>query len=406
LWAGFLADSLGFTPAEKTSFFEQSSKLGPATAGALMGLADNVAPTDPAKAIDYVKRSLTLDPSADSYYKLATFHESAGDHKAALQSIQMAITMQDDNVEYFEMRRRIEGELGMDNVVSTRRLAEDYSALGNNYARQSRYGEAFANYRKANDLLSSVAAGDKTGEVSAELVLLKEKITTVLEANREKVSSRIIDVKAGEGSTRQVTIDRGTDDGFRAGDEGTLWTIYSKTGDKVRKVQKIGTSRVQTVSTDSAVVTVTMDNAKDETLVQVGDMVEIDARVPPLSNRSALWRLARYHISFTSEDGERVFSDYRKLYRDDDPELVNKILTQMTTEITRSALRISDAEIMKTVIKSGRFQGKTLKEVVDNPTREDLLAMMDEMWQYPATYYGKDIKIFRTFAAWVLDEPK
>jgi tetratricopeptide (TPR) repeat protein len=406
LWAGFLGDSLAFTPAEKTSFFEQSSKLGPANGGALMELAKNIAPTEPTKAIDYAKRSIALDPSADGYYNLAAIQDNAGDHQAALQSIQMAIAMQDDNVEYFEMRRRIESELGVDNVVSTRHLAEDYFALGNNYARQGRYVEAYQNYQKSSDLLSGVSAGDKSGEVSAELLLLKEKIVDVLEASHEKVSSRIVDLKSGEGKTRQVTIDRGSDDGLKAGDDGTLWTVYSKTGDKVRKVQKIGTSHVNSVSADSAVVTVTMDNPNDDTLVQVGDMVEVDARVPPLANRSILWKLSRYHISFTSEDGERIFADYRKLYRDEDPELVNKILTQMTTEISRSALRISDAEIMKTVIKSGRFQGKTLKEVVDNPTREDLLAMMDEMWQYPATYYGKDLKIFRTFGAWVLDEPK
>src|ERR1043165_7765984 len=149
-----------------------------------------------------------------------------------------------------------------------------------------------------------------------------------------------------------------------------------------------------------------MYKQKGEKRVQVGDMVEINARVPPLNNRSVLWRLARYHISFISGDGERVFSDYRKLYRNEDPDSVNRMLTQMRTEITRQALRISDNEIMKTVIKNGRYKDKTLKQVLDNPTREDLLAMMDEIFQYPATYYGKDMNIFRTFAAWVLDEPK
>ena len=101
-----------------------------------------------------------------------------------------------------------------------------------------------------------------------------------------------------------------------------------------------------------------------------------------------------------------MFADYRQLYRDEDPDLISKILAQMRTEITRQSLRISENEIMKTVIKNGRYKDKTLKQVLDNPTNADLLAMMDEMMQYPATYYGKDMKIFRTFAAWVLEEPK
>jgi hypothetical protein len=70
-------------------------------------------------------------------------------------------------------------------------------------------------------------------------------------------------------------------------------------------------------------------------------------------------------------------------------DLINKMLAQMRTEITRQSLRISDNEIMKTVIKNGRYKDKTLKQVLDNPTNEDLLAMMAEMLQYPATYYGK-----------------
>jgi len=246
----------------------------------------------------------------------------------------------------------------------------------------------------------------RTGVPWNESHYANPKLDALLDKSREKISARILTIKEGEGKTREVTIDRGSDDGFKAGDEGSLWAIYSKNGDKVRKVQKIGASHIKSVSADSGVVVVTMDDPKDDKLVQVGDMVEMDARVPPLSDRSALWRLARYHISFTSEDGERVFSDYRKLYREEDPDLVNKILAQMRTEITRQALRISDNEIMKTVIKNGRFKDKTLKQVLDNPTNEDLQAMMAEMLQYPATYYGKDMKLFRTFAAWVLDEPK
>jgi len=271
--------------------------------------------------------------------------------------------------------------------------------------KQGRNSDAYRSYLAALGLLSTIEKSDSTDAVKTDKAVLTFKLDSLLANSREKISARILTIKQGEGKTREVTIDRGSDDGFNAGDEGSLWTIYSQEGDKERKVQKIGTSHVKSVSANAGVVVITMDDPKDDKLVQVGDMVEVDARVPPLSDRSALWRLARYHISFTSEDGERVFSDYRKLYREEDPDLINRILAQMRTEITRQALRISDNE-MKTVIKSGRYKDKTLKQVLDNPTREDLLAMMDQIYQYPATYYGKDMKIFSTFADWVYREPK
>jgi hypothetical protein len=352
-----------------------------------------------------LKRSLAWDPTPDNYRQLAVLQNQTGHYRDAQQSIGLAIALANDRSEFYDERERSEKALGVPEVERQRHLAMGYSTVGDVQLKQEKTGDAYQSYVAALRVLTTVEKSDSTGAVKTDSAVMSSKIEALLDKSREKISARILTIKEGEGKTREVTIDRGSDDGFKAGDEGSLWTVYSKNGDKVRKVEKIGTAQVKSVAADSGVVIITMEDPKDDKLVQVGDMVEIDARVPPLSGRSALWRLARYHISFTSED-ERVFSDYRKLYRDEDADVINKMLAQMRTEITRQALRISDNEIMKTVIKNGRFKDKTLKQVLDNPTREDLLAMMDEMLQYPATYYGKDMKIFRTFAAWVLDEPK
>ena len=407
LWWSFLGPSLGGLEAgEIAKYSEQATKLGPANAGALAQMSGAVAETNPEQAIKLLKRSLALDPTADNYRQIAALQNQTGHYQDALQSINLAIALSNDRTDFYEERERAEKGLGVSEVDRQRHLAAGYTTVGDVQLKQEKPSDAYLTYRAALGVLTTVEKSDTTDAIKTDKAVVGSKLDALLDKSREKISARILTIKEGEGKTREVTIDRGTDDGFKAGDEGSLWTVYSKTGDKVRKVQKIGTSHVKSVSADSGVVVVAMDDPKDDKLAQVGDMVEIDARVPPLSNRSALWRLSRYHISFTSEDGERVFSDYRKLYRDEDPEVINKILAQMRTEITRQALRISDNEIMQTVIKNGRYKDKTLKQVLDNPTREDLLAMMDEMLQYPATYYGKDMKIFRTFAAWVLDEPK
>ena len=413
LWWSFLGPALGsLDAADIAKYSEETMKLGPANAGVLAQISAAIAETDPEKAIELLKRSLALDPSADNYHQLAALQNQTGHYQEALQSINLAIALASDHTDFYEERGRIEKGLRVGEVERQRHLAAGYSRAADAQAKQadaqgkpSYKSDAYLNYLAALRLLSNVGNADTTGAVKTDTVVVNSKLEALLETSRERISARILTIKEGEGKTREVTIDRGTDDGFKAGDEGSLWTIYSKDGDKVRKVQKIGTSQVKSVSADSGVVVVTMDDPKDDKLVQVGDMVEIEARVPPLKIRSSLWKLAQYHISFTSED-DRVFSDYRMLYRDEDPDLINKMLAQMRTEITRQALRISDNEIMKTVIKNGRYKDKTLKQVLDNPTNEDLLAMMNEMMQYPATYYGKEMKIFRTFAAWVLEEPK
>jgi tetratricopeptide (TPR) repeat protein len=407
LFWSFMGPSLGaLTPDDIAKYSQQAIDLGPANAGALAQISDAIAATNPEKAIELLKRSLSLDPSADNYLKLAVLQNQTAHYQDALKSINVAIALSGDRIDLYREREKSEKGLGVSEVERQRHLAAGYATVGDAQLKQEKTGEAYASYVAASGVLLTVETADTTGAINIDKAVVSSKLNALLDKSREKISARILTIKEGEGKTREVTIDRGTDDGFNAGDEGTLWTIYSKTGDKERKVQKIGTSQVKSVSAASGVVMVTMDDPKDDKLVQVGDMVEIDARVPPLSNRSTLWRLARFHISFISEDGERIFSDYRTLYREEDPELVNRILTQMRTEITRQALRISDNEIMKTVIKNGRYKDKTLKQVLDNPTNEDLLAMLNEMMQYPATYYGKDMKLFRTFAAWVLDEPK
>jgi len=51
------------------------------------------------------------------------------------------------------------------------------------------------------------------------------------------------------------------------------------------------------------------------------------------------------------------------------------------------------------------FKDKTLRQVMEKPTREDVRGMLDDMWQFPATHYGHDVKVGRAFGIWVLGEP-
>ncbi|MGQ0764013.1 MAG: nSTAND1 domain-containing NTPase [Acidobacteriota bacterium] len=406
LWWSFLGPDLGgITEAERKFFYEKAIELGPANSGAMTGLSDMIAESEPEKAIELLRRSVALDPSAGTYHRLGILQNKAGKHRDGLKSINLAIALESDSPAYYEERERTEAGLGVSAIERARHLADGYSHIGDRQLRQDKKTEAYQTYQKALQTLSTVANSDKSGAIANDMAVVNSKITRLLDANREKLSGRILRIKEGEGKTREVTIDRGADDGIVAGEEGTLWTIYSKVDDKERKVQKIGTSKILSVERDSAAVQVTMDDPTGDKLVRVGDMVEVSMRVPPLGDRPNLWGLTKFHIALTSEDGKKVFADYRMLYRDASAETVNRVLDDIAAEIKSTAARLSTIDLMKTVIKKGRFKDKTLLQVMQNPTRADVQSMLDEMWQYPATHYGQDVRVGRAFAVWAVGEP-
>jgi len=145
-----------------------------------------------------------------------------------------------------------------------------------------------------------------------------------------------------------------------------------------------------------------MDHPDGDGLVRVGDMVEVKAKVPPLPDRSILWRLAKYHITFTSEDSKRVHTDYRRLYTQENLELVDEVLDAMINDIRDTAKLLADREVMSKTLTEGRFKGKTLHQTMENPTREDVLDFLNSVMKYPRDYYGQELKIGRAFGTWVL----
>src|SRR5207249_10972531 len=115
-----------------------------------------------------------------------------------------------------------------------------------------------------------------------------------------------------------------------------------------------------------------------------------------------LWGLAKYHIAFTSEDGKRIFNDYRILYSGETDQVVEQAFDAMVNEIKKTAEVLAAREVMKTKLTEGRFKGKTLHEAMQILTRQDLLDFLTYVMKYPATHYGKDEKIGRAWGNWVL----
>jgi tetratricopeptide (TPR) repeat protein len=199
LWWTFIGPELGaLDESEKKHYFEKTINLGPANSGALSGLSDLIASSDPAKAIELLKRSLTLDPSAGSYYKLALLQNKVGSYRDALASIKLAIALQNDNADYYEERRRAEAGLGMNAVEYEMHLAEGYLEVadarvrsfkaGTDFTEKDKaFGEAMDAYRKSQEILSRLPKSEK---VSADLAIVNAKIMRLQEIAIKKPETR------------------------------------------------------------------------------------------------------------------------------------------------------------------------------------------------------------------------
>jgi hypothetical protein len=399
---------------QRRDYFQKALYLGPASADALAELSDLTAKTNPAEAINLIERSLRLEQSAKRYYELAKLENDSGRYKDALESIKLALSLRDSNSDYYEERERAYKEreraevgLGIGETDRKRHLAAGYTEIGDITLRQLDTLQANRAYQKSRQTLVDLSKLGKTEGVSADLAVIDSKLSHLAEVARtttilEWTSCRILALKRGDGPTREVTIDRGSDDGLTAGGEGGVLSIYSKDGDHERKVQPIAKARVISVAPRSATVEVTMDHPTGEGLVRIGDMVEVKAKVPPLPDRSVLWKLAKYHIMFTSEDGLLVHTDYRRLYMQENPELIDEVLDAMINDIRKTANLLADREVMSKTLTEGRFKGKTLRQAMVNPTRADVLDFLNYVMKYPRDYYGQESKIGRVWGSWVL----
>lgn len=414
MWAYFGKAMGVIDDKQRKDYLEQALELGPASADAMWELSDLIAKSDPTEATTLLERSLRLEQSAKGFYKLAKLQNDSGHYKEALESIKLALSLRDSNSNYYEERERAykereraEAGLRIDETERKRHLASGYIEIGDTMLRQLDTLQAIRAYRESKRILSDLSRAAKNEGMSADLATVNSKISHLSEVARtsrilEWTSCRIIGLKEGVGPTREVTIDRGSDDGLTTGGGGSVLSIYSKTGEHERKVLTIARASVISVAPRSAVVEVTMDSPDGDGLVRVGDMVEVKAKVPPLPDRSVLWGLAKYHINFMSEDGERVHTDYRRLYLQESPELVDEVLDAMISDIRATAKLLANLEVMTRTITDGRFKGKTLRQAMENPTREDVVDFLNYVMKYPRDYYGQDVKIGRAWGTWVL----
>jgi hypothetical protein len=409
-WADFGPLLVEMDDAQRKNYFEKTLELGPANAYAMSELSNLVAKTDPQRAIKLLERSVKFYPTADKYYRLAQLQNDSGNHQQAFQSIKLAISLQSNSIEFYKERERAETDpaLGISEVERKRHLAAGYAEIGDAFLKQLKIAEAVRAYQSGLEILSAAEKLTRSEAVANDIIIIKAKISRSWEIGKtsrtpQYTLSRILSINGDAGLTREVIVDRGRDDGLEVGAEGIMLSAYSSSDQHERKVQIIGSAKVLRVDPRQATVSVIMTDAKGDGLVRLGDLASLSTRVPPLPYRSVLWRLAGFHITLTDQDKNRVFNDNRRLYLDETPELVDETLNLMASDVRKTAVALANLEIMSRKIESGRFKGKTLREVLDQTTAQDITGALEYVARYPATYDGGEWKITVIYTSWVLD---
>ena len=221
-------------------------------------------------------------------------------------------------------------------------------------------------------------------------------------SNSRLVYCGIESVSAGEGKVRMARIGRGSDDGVVTGARGAVYSLYSKQDKTERRVARIGTGEVLSVEPQSAVVRITMNSPVGDGLVRPNDNLWIRVRVPENQPASDLWVLTEYNITITDKD-RNLIADYRTLYGKETPELDKNIYERMLADLKKTAATLK-VEVLDTPIKEGKLAGKTLRQGMQEATREDLEEAVRFMAANPSKFYGHSWNTAYLYVVWALDD--
>jgi hypothetical protein len=150
----------------------------------------------------------------------------------------------------------------------------------------------------------------------------------------------------------------------------------------------------------SALVRVTLSEPKGDGLVKEGDLVTLHARAPKMEKRSLLWSLARYHIGILNGDGKKEYVDYRKLYKEEAPQVVDGVEQEMLKEIHGIPGQL-DAKAAGAKLEKGSFAGKTVAEALAGVQKSHLETFLGFLLKNRSYFAGHNYFLPRVFRAWV-----
>ena len=203
----------------------------------------------------------------------------------------------------------------------------------------------------------------------------------------------------------RLNIGAGTNDGVYEGSEGKIWSIKN---DRMpgREYQEIGHFITLEVNANSSIGEAQLyDRANIRSSVLKGDLVELPVRKDKKSSYDLLDDLAQLHITLIDNDLKYVVHP-RMLLHNQSPALYTDI-RQYLLKIVHDIWNIykdRTGEPFTTVIKKGRFGGKTMLEAMRDTGPQDIEAFLGYMRTYTKGYFGEKVRFSERYAGWVISD--
>lgn len=191
--------------------------------------------------------------------------------------------------------------------------------------------------------------------------------------------------------------------------KGTLIDAYQSYSSKTnaagqsRKFKSAGAGKI--VKADSMIAAMVKLDKIDDTLIE-GDLVSIKINIPLIERRSIFSDLAFNKILFTNLSREGIYK-LTDILSDDNKQKEDSLYSIMLKDIHDSYAYMKDREDMKEMLNKkmpgGRYEGKTILEMLRDAKREDLESYFLFVTAYPDNYRGKNFKLNETFVTWALN---
>ncbi|MGH9775915.1 MAG: AAA-like domain-containing protein [Candidatus Acidiferrales bacterium] len=362
----------------------------------LLGGDEKTAP----EALEYAQRYNRLYPGF-GFAAEAKLHNQLKQYSEALDAVEHAIAMDGANLENYDIRAEAERGLGLDEHAVLHHQADGYMQAHDILKRRGEDSAANSAYENAWALLEKIDESKGFELIRCNPRANFCETTEAKPSFGTPVAAVIDEILPGEGKTRIVQTDRGSEDGYVVGAQGELFSRHEETKEHTRPFEQIGRMEVLSVESHSSKVRVTMDNPEGDGLVRQHDLVQTFARVPKMETRSDIWHMARFHIEFQDEQQKGKFFDYAGLHSAETPELVNGIYDKMLTDIHENAGKLSDPAEQAKPIAKGKFAGKTPQQALESSTRDDLIHFFTYLGDNPVNYAGYTWKVPDLFLTWV-----
>jgi hypothetical protein len=370
-------------------------------------VVDEAYPDQPEQAAKWYNLYDRLFPTArpDILARRAQVQNKMNQFADAYDSIQKAIVLDPSNREYYEIRAEAEKGLGFTELQIKRDWAEGGRAATDFLHRrahpedQSKLSTWESERWKILSQFGDQFSEEQTRCDSAVSTCVTFKVT---HEHGERAFVKIISVERSNGNKRIVKIDRGSADGVLLGSKGDVYSLPSVENGHERKAAQIGTAEILSIEPQSSLLMVKMSNSSGDGMVQIGDAVRLSIRTPDLKDRSQLWHVLNANITLSDLSGQKI-ADFRTLYKDESPELDQRIYQKLLDDIHETGRVYGDQLDEGKPVSAVKFaeHPRRLREILEETTREDLDRFFEYVVKVKASYFGQDWKIGLTYADWV-----